>query len=334
MNVVGFKIETRLRESLILKLSLLFSCPSSSRSTTDNSSETSYMADFHPLRSLHDEVEKDLEWDALNELATQLAATQPTAPLPSLEHLSYRDYEHVYEPSHDTFLLLDALQYEMDQLLRQRNAFQNRTDPVICLEIGCGSGVPSVFFRTQWLLLGQESRARPAPPLVSWVTDVNPRALQITLQTFQKAAHQHDEFPAMVQQAVQAVQCDLAAALLPRLQHQVTFILFNPPYVPTPDEEVGGTSIAASWAGGAQGRRVIDRAVPQLAQLLEEDDEPNAAAAYLVTVDDNRPAELAVLMAEHRLRMRPLFRRRSHNEFLTVQKITRMKTTDDASSNA
>lgn len=38
--------------------------------------------------------------------------------------------------------------------------------------------------------------------------------------------------------------------------------VFNPPYVPTPDEEVLRTGIAQAWAGGYRGRVIIDRFLP------------------------------------------------------------------------
>lgn len=115
-------------------------------------------------------------------------------------------------------------------------------------------------------------------------------------------------------------------------------LLFNPPYVPTPDEEVvefhgnhGGTElkventenrvgIEASWAGGLHGRRVIDRAIPQIAQLLRKP----AGVAYMITVDDNLPEQLRQELGKLRLRMEPWVRRRARNEYLTVQRITWM----------
>jgi release factor glutamine methyltransferase len=236
------------------------------------------MAEFHPLRSKHD-LEDDPAWDALNQEAELLAKNEPTAPLPSLDHLTFQDYQNVYEPSDDTYLLLDALQYEIGQgqletgeegqcnfhsIAEQQGSFR-------VLEIGCGSGVPSVFFRMQWRKQQEETetskQGRPAH-LLSLVTDVNPRALQVTKETALHNSISSSNDNSNELDYLEAIQCDLAVALLPRLAGQVDVILFNPPYVPTPDTEVGGSSIEAAWAGGVHGRRVVDRAVEQIAQLL------------------------------------------------------------------
>jgi methylase of polypeptide subunit release factors len=40
--------------------------------------------------------------------------------------------------------------------------------------------------------------------------------------------------------------------------------VFNPPYVPTPDDEIHQPGVATAWAGGFKGRRVIDRVLPQV----------------------------------------------------------------------
>ncbi len=39
----------------------------------------------------------------------------------------------------------------------------------------------------------------------------------------------------------------------------VDLLVFNPPYVPSEQEELGRADIAAAWAGGLNGRVVIDR---------------------------------------------------------------------------
>jgi release factor glutamine methyltransferase len=286
------------------------------------------MAEFHPLRSKHD-LEDDPAWEALNQEAELLAKNEPTAPLPSLDHLTFQDYQNVYEPSDDTYLLLDALQYEFRQgeegqcqfhsIAEQQGSFR-------VLEIGCGSGVPTVFFRTQWRIKqpadesetdSSKQELRQPGHLISLVTDVNPRALQVTKETALRNSNSSSSDNNKLD-TLEAIQCDLAVALLPRLAGQVDVILFNPPYVPTPDTEVGGSGIEAAWAGGVHGRRVVDRVLPQIAQLLRRP----SGVLYLITVDDNMPVELAERFREHGLSMKPLFRRRVHNEYLTVQKIT------------
>jgi release factor glutamine methyltransferase len=404
------------------------------------------MAEFHRLRH-RDEVQEDnnlyhhhhhhhhhgwsasydsstssspLTWEDLNEdaeiLAKQAQQQQATnnnynsaSNMPRLDHLSLRDYDEVYEPSDDTYLLLDAIQYEFqngtfDEYFKKitaNNDNDNNKQTTVVLEIGCGTGVASVFFRSQWIkrwetllyddndvdVVISSSRSdtsgvqTAADLLSSYATDINPKAIQVTLQTdsYNNGHVFHEDV-----NPIRVVQCDLATDLTAQLKGKVDVLLFNPPYVPTEDSEVVDLSsnnnstvgdnnndkdtaeaiITAAWAGGKDGRRVVDRAIPQIAQLLRrpnnassrtgtsskiDDDDTTAGGitttssaddedgsctggggggdtggvVYLVTVDDNRPAQLASqLSASLSLEMKPLFRRRARNEFLTIQKIT------------
>jgi release factor glutamine methyltransferase len=45
-------------------------------------------------------------------------------------------------------------------------------------------------------------------------------------------------------------------------------LLFNPPYVPSDEDELGSISIEAAWAGGANGRVIIDRLIPDVKVIL------------------------------------------------------------------
>ncbi len=105
---------------------------------------------------------------------------------------------------------------------------------------------------------------------------------------------------------VDVVQTNLVEALLPRLQLRLDVLIFNPPYacfplactcvslayarthmhsyVPTPDEEVGRRDLTAAWAGGKDGRVVLDRLLPLLPRLLSP-----TGAFYLVAMRANKP---------------------------------------------
>lgn len=104
-------------------------------------------------------------------------------------------------------------------------------------------------------------------------TDLNPSAAQATAATL--AAHG-------IPHAADVIVTDLITSLEPHLEGLVDLLLFNPPYVPTPDEEVAEGGIAAAWAGGYRGRRVVDRLLPLVPQLLSP-----TGQMLLVAVSDN-----------------------------------------------
>jgi release factor glutamine methyltransferase len=43
----------------------------------------------------------------------------------------------------------------------------------------------------------------------------------------------------------------------------VDILVWNPPYVPTPSEEVHTAGITQSWAGGIDGREIVDKFLSQ-----------------------------------------------------------------------
>ena len=143
---------------------------------------------------------------------------RPTpAPLPDLAHLTADDYARVYEPSDDTYLLVDALAGEFGG---------DCCRPTLCLEVGSGSGcVITSLARTLSgaASVGVEATQSSVASAGFLASDINPAATGATLATARA-----NRVP------VEVIQMDLLDALRPGL---VDVIIFNPPYVPTSAEE-------------------------------------------------------------------------------------------------
>ncbi|NXB81749.1 HEMK2 methyltransferase, partial [Donacobius atricapilla] len=193
-------------------------------------------------------------------------------------------FRDVYEPAEDTFLLLDALERDAGRLREARVE--------ICLEIGSGSGVVSAFLAAS--ILG--------PSALYICTDINPMAAYCTQET------------ALLNNVhLQPVITDLVKGLSPRLNGKVDLLLFNPPYVVTSSEEVKSHGIEASWAGGKQGREVMDRVFPLVPDLLSP-----GGLFYLVTIKENNPDEILETMKKSGLKGTQVLSRQAGQEMLTI----------------
>ncbi|KMT15736.1 hypothetical protein BVRB_3g057140 [Beta vulgaris subsp. vulgaris] len=201
-------------------------------------------------------------------------------------------HPEVYEPCDDSFALVDALLSDRANLLQHQ--------PTLCLEIGCGSGY---VITSLALMLGQESNNG----IHYLATDINPDAIQVTSETL-KAHGVHAEVMLM----------DIASALENRLAGVVDVVVVNPPYVPTPEDEVGCGGIVASWAGGEDGRSVIDRILPIVDKLLSD-----KGWLYMLTLAANKPLELCGLMREKGYASKIVVQRSTEEESLHVIKFWR-----------
>jgi release factor glutamine methyltransferase len=168
------------------------------------------------------------------------------------------EYKYFYEPAEDSFVVLDGFEKDFEML--------KKFDPSAALEIGPGSGISITFL------------ARLFPACFCVGVDINEKACQATTKT-----------AAFNNVTVECVRGDLSLCFR---KASFDIILFNPPYVLTGDDELGRRDITAAWAGGLDGRGVIDR-------ILEVVDQYLAANGffYLITVRENNLQDIRERMA-------------------------------------
>ncbi|KAI0281612.1 S-adenosyl-L-methionine-dependent methyltransferase [Russula aff. rugulosa BPL654] len=215
-------------------------------------------------------------------------------PTPDLSHLTKNDYDRVYEPAEDTFVLLDALEADADAI--------RSLAPRLCLEIGSGTGVVSTFLAQ---IIGTSNS-------FFLCTDINPHAATCTARTGSQN-----------KVLLEPLVTSLAHPLTNRLEHAVDILVFNPPYVPTYDEEMDAAQhdagISGSWAGGADGMQVTDALLRQADGLLSP-----RGRFYLVAVRQNNVPRVREFMLEtFSLQSEIVLERRAGREYLFVLRFVR-----------
>lgn len=231
-------------------------------------------------------------------------------PTPDTSHVPY---SLVYEPSEDSFLLLDTLSSPSETLfLRSRLTPTTSSLTPLVLEVGSGSGVVIAFVRANaTAILG-------TPAVLCAAVDANPFACAATAATIRAnppAPSSSSNISSSSALFLGSIAADLASPWRPRT---VDLLIFNPPYVPTeslpppPGDEIpphihlvsaasttttGAAAAAAastrsyllslSYAGGRDGTEVTYRLIAALPDLLSP-----RGCAYILLCASNHPADV------------------------------------------
>ncbi len=256
-------------------------------------------------------------------------------PTPSTDHVSF---DHVYEPAEDSYLLLDTLSSKPEiaflharfgphDLGKQGPASQHKEDrqtlslsptPLV-LEVGVGSGVVLAFVHANAaILFGRRD-------ILTMGTDVNEFACMAASETVHSAsrqchdnAHERPDASSEVSSTSSAffqgvLQADLTSPLRAGV---VDVLIFNPPYVPTPEvpaaiyqrrsgrtEEHNDSEtvferdshlLALSYAGGCDGMEVTNKLLERLPDILSKP----RGIAYILLCAQNLPEAVKTRVRE------------------------------------
>lgn len=239
-------------------------------------------------------------------------------PTPSTSHVSF---DTIYEPAEDSFLLLDTLSSASEAAwLAER--FKKRiptssgepgllkrassSPSPLVVEVGSGSGVVIAFAAANAEhIFGRDD-------ILALAVDVNRDACLATAHTVRTAINvetRDDTSTTHATQFLDSITADLVSALRPGT---VDVLLFNPPYVPTPDlpvlpkpepaygkGETSGSSksekfehesylLSLSYAGGVDGMETTNRFIEAIPSVLS----PERGVAYLLLCAQNKPEEV------------------------------------------
>ncbi|KAG8229844.1 hypothetical protein J437_LFUL009119 [Ladona fulva] len=162
--------------------------------------------------------------------------------------------QQVYEPAEDTFLMMDALEQDFGLIKTCR--------PSLIVEVCAGTGIIGTAL----------SKALCLSPGFFIATDINDLACKAS----------HDTFLCNGVNTCEVICADLLTFLASGV---VDVLICNPPYVPTTEEELNSSvKLTRSWAGGENGRKVMDRLFKDVPRLLSQE-----GIFYLLVVKENRP---------------------------------------------
>ncbi|XP_015600228.1 hemK methyltransferase family member 2 [Cephus cinctus] len=198
--------------------------------------------------------------------------------------LSNKDLDTVYEPSEDSFLLIDALEADLETFKSQKSQ--------LCLEIGSGSGI---------VITALAAALKKYNGAYFCAIDLNPNACKVTKET--SIANSTN---------IDVIQMDLTNNIYARGIFDI--ILFNPPYVVTESLEVlDERLISKTWAGGKEGREVMERLFENIPKLLSDN-----GYFYLVVIKENDPEYIIQIFKDLDMKGEVVMDRKVRGEHLHI----------------
>lgn len=212
-------------------------------------------------------------------------------PTPDINNL---DYDKVYEPAEDSYLLLDCFEQEQKYL---QTKFVEKL--AIVTEIGTGSGIVTSFIQQNVL------------PLSLFIaTDLNPHACKAALKTIND--NQQNKAPFVMD----TIQMNLTTGIR---SNQTDVLIFNPPYVPaedvptTPVIEEDSTWLDLALLGGEKGMVITWKVLDNLDLILSDD-----GIAYILFCARNLPDEVTKVMEDRGWDVETIIYRKAGWEVLSV----------------
>jgi len=206
--------------------------------------------------------------------------------------LSDEELNTVYEPSEDSYLLMDTLEADLESLHAMK--------PRICLEIGSGSGI----------VITALAMALKRHNVQFIAIDINPDACRVTRRT--SLINSVD---------IDVIQMNLLDCI--RIKYTFDIILFNPPYVVTEyNEVIDDRLVFKTWAGGKNGKQVMEQ-VYVIPKILF----PNAGLFYLVVIKENDPEYIFSTFKKLNMSGEIVHERKVRGEHLYVLRFCKVKET-------
>ena len=220
-----------------------------------------------------------------------------------LSHIGSPPFQDVYEPSEDTFLLADAAQLVLQKLHQEKqqlNETPNQFHINVFVEVGCGSGMA---LTTAAIV---QSKLENNQPIFAIACDISHSACKASQETIKRNLKNE-----LVSLTPLRTNFLTLSACFPWLNYNassstsplngIDLLLFNPPYVPSPPSD-RHLPMNAIWAGGENGREVIDQFIPLIPKLLK----PKGWCLLLVCKENN-PEEIIKVLERYSLKSTVFF---------------------------